>query len=749
MGRARSFGVGGAVLGLAATVLLGAEPTSAVPAGAVKSGVHAGLGAALSAAAPVTSRLAGADRVGTAVAISQHVFPGTIGSAGSVYLARMDVFADAMAGGSLIDGPVLLVPSCGAVPQVVVDEVTRLAPGRVVALGSVGAVCDQVLSGAAGSRPTARLAGADRYLTALEIAKERARQGPVTELYLANGQDRPDAVVGGQLSRGPILLTRDGRPFTDAEHSFVDAAKPTRVVALGGEAVVPQAQVTSLAGGVAVGRLTGSSRYDTSAAIGMREWPGDAYTVYLARGDVYADAVASGALRKGPVLLVNQCGLPDSVRERVAAARPGEVIALGGTGAVCDQVLQEAAQASMLTGGRTSVMTTDSTGWAAPNGLRSAVSADATELALTGNGLLPGFGTGPQVAAAVSWWSAPHYLVSQDTSGKQMTPSTAWVDSSADGRFVVFVHTPPATTEYPYPKKNVYVRDTQSHETTLVSRTPTGQPGNGDSYAPSISHDGLRVAFVSAASDLVGGDANGVTDVFLGGPTTTTVQLVSGAGGSSGDGWSGAPAISGDGQMIAFRSVAANLVANDQAGTADLVLKRVPTGEFFKVNPTSAPSTLDPNRAPSLSSTGYQIAYAWPTSTGAEGLFWHDQSWQHSWPVAVPGTGQAAAAGSYEMSGDGMSLVAASPSRLSTDDLDSGQSDVFVCSQAAIATTPTCTLLSREFTLRPSGVPSSVRSVSTSNDGSVISYTATFKDIFSADSATGPTVFVWQRLAPR
>ena len=93
-----------------------------------------------------TSRLAGADRFATAVAISQAQFPN---GADIVYLARADAFPDALAGGTLTNGPILLVHQCDTVPQVVMNEITRLNPRSVVALGGSAAVCDAVLSQAA------------------------------------------------------------------------------------------------------------------------------------------------------------------------------------------------------------------------------------------------------------------------------------------------------------------------------------------------------------------------------------------------------------------------------------------------------------------------------------------------------------------------------------------------------------------------------------------------------------------------
>jgi hypothetical protein len=81
----------------------------------------------------------------TAVLIAQRAFPH---GAPVVYLARADNFPDTLAGGALSDGPVLLVPSCGTVPSVVLAEIRRLDPTQVIALGGSSAICDAVLMAA-------------------------------------------------------------------------------------------------------------------------------------------------------------------------------------------------------------------------------------------------------------------------------------------------------------------------------------------------------------------------------------------------------------------------------------------------------------------------------------------------------------------------------------------------------------------------------------------------------------------------
>jgi hypothetical protein len=102
----------------------------------------------LPVAARTAGRVAGDHRFTTAVEISKRAFPQ---GADTVYLARADIGVDALAGGSLTDGPILLVPSCGDVPAAVKAEIDRLDPDEVLALGGPAAICDATLADAASS----------------------------------------------------------------------------------------------------------------------------------------------------------------------------------------------------------------------------------------------------------------------------------------------------------------------------------------------------------------------------------------------------------------------------------------------------------------------------------------------------------------------------------------------------------------------------------------------------------------------
>ncbi|NLG23534.1 MAG: polysaccharide deacetylase family protein [Actinomycetales bacterium] len=300
--------------------------------------------------AATKARLAGLDRYGTSVSLSKWTFKNP-GDAQRVYLARADVFDDALTAGVLTDGPILLVPgACGNPPAVVRAEVDRLDPPMVVALGGDQAVCESQLEVAANGRATDRLAGADRAGTAAAIGLYQFSGGAST-VYLARGNSSPDAMVGGVLTDGPILLLNSaGNHVPQVTRDAIAALDPDRVIALGGTTAVSTSRLLEAADGRETGRLAGSTRYGTSVEVAQRAFPSGSARVYIARGDGsnLADAVASGVLTDGPVLLVNgPCvRVPDVVRDYLADTQPDRVVALGGLSAVCTQLLDDAVAAA-------------------------------------------------------------------------------------------------------------------------------------------------------------------------------------------------------------------------------------------------------------------------------------------------------------------------------------------------------------------------------------------------------------------
>lgn len=105
----------------------------------------------------------------------------------------------------------------------------------------------------------------------------------------------------------------------------------------------------------------------------------------------------------------------------------------------------------------------------------------------------------------------------------------------------------------------------------VVSRSTSGEVGNSVSYGPELSGDGSRIVFWSDASNLVPGDTNGRSDVFLRDLRAGQTRRVSEpTGGGQGNANSYLPALSANGEVVAFLSDASNLVAGDDNGFSDV-----------------------------------------------------------------------------------------------------------------------------------------------------------------------------------
>ena len=183
---------------------------------------------------------------------------------------------------------------------------------------------------------------------------------------------------------------------------------------------------------------------------------------------------------------------------------------------------------------------------------------------------------------------------------------------SADGRWIAFISfasnlVAGDTNGAP----DVFVQDRQSGTTTRVSVGPGGAGANGDSELTAISADGRWVTFDSSASNLVAGDTNGQFDVFLHDlQTGTTTRVSVGSGGAEGNGGSGSPAISADGRWVAFASNASNLVAGDTNGVTDVFLYHRQTGTTTRVSKGAAGAQGNADSEnPAVSADGRWVAF--------------------------------------------------------------------------------------------------------------------------------------------
>jgi hypothetical protein len=165
-------------------------------------------------------------------------------------------------------------------------------------------------------------------------------------------------------------------------------------------------------------------------------------------------------------------------------------------------------------------------------------------------------------------------LISVATNG---TPagSSASGQVTADGRYVVFQS---CASNVVVGDTNgdcdIFVRDRVTGTTEVVSVSSTAELANsGSSAGPSISDDGRFAAYASRASNLVAGDTNQEVDVFLHDRLTgTTVRVSEAVGGGDADNVSQEAFVSADGRFVSYESTATNLVLGDTNNASDVFL---------------------------------------------------------------------------------------------------------------------------------------------------------------------------------
>ena len=290
--------------------------------------------------------------------------------------------------------------------------------------------------------------------------------------------------------------------------------------------------------------------------------------------------------------------------------------------------------------GQPSLVSIDNFGSAGIGGVSSvaSVSADGRFVAFvsTATNLVPGV-SGQQIylhdtQTSPSFPNGQTTLVSKDSSGIPATAGPLIILSntaptiSADGRFIAFVST--ATNLVPgVSGQQIYLHDTQpspNGQTTLVSKDGSGSPANvgSSNISPRISANGLFVAFVSTATNLVPGVSgqqiyvhdtqpvpNGQTTLVSkdgsGSPATAGLSILSNT----------SPTISADGRFVAFASNATNLVGNFGLQIYLHDTQPVPNGQTTLVsndglgNPATAAPLNTSNTLPTISTDGRFVAF--------------------------------------------------------------------------------------------------------------------------------------------
>jgi Tol biopolymer transport system component len=234
--------------------------------------------------------------------------------------------------------------------------------------------------------------------------------------------------------------------------------------------------------------------------------------------------------------------------------------------------------------------------------------------------------------------------------------------------------------------------------TERVSVGPGDVAANNDSQLPAISGDGRFVAFWSSASNLVAGDTNGTSDVFVRDRSTGVTERVSvsskerQAAGAEADGVLdtnfGPPAITPDGRYVAFASSATNLVSSDKNNAVDIFLRDRLLGTTERVTQVGRKTVANGESSfPAISPDARFVAFKSfadnlvPNDTNfTSDVFLVDRQAGTVARVSVTDAGEQAssASGSPAITADGRFVAFESDAVLVTGEVDDSAADVYV-----------------------------------------------------------------------
>jgi Tol biopolymer transport system component len=281
--------------------------------------------------------------------------------------------------------------------------------------------------------------------------------------------------------------------------------------------------------------------------------------------------------------------------------------------------------------------------------------------------------------------------ISVSTDDEEGNDQSAYGTISADGNLVAFAsNASNFVAGDSNDRTDVFVRDRVAFTTECVSVTSSGVPGDAGSGDPAMTPDGLFVVFSSGADDLVSHDDNGFGDVFLRDRRTGWTSLVSVKNGTSsgGDGESSLPSISDDGLYVAFTSQADDLVGGDTNGVSDVFVRDRHLGTTERVSVDRSGAQADGEcYGAVISSNGRWVAFSSYADNLVDGdtngdsdVFVHDRVTGKTERVSVDSSGRQIGADSFlgAMSASGQVVAFSSASADLVEDDTNGMVDVFL-----------------------------------------------------------------------
>ena len=297
---------------------------------------------------PKVTRMGGADRYATAVAIAKQGWPT---GASTVLLANGTNYPDALAATPLAaikDAPILLTTTA-SVPKVTMDEIKALKPKSIILLGGTGAISSaQATALKNAGYSVTRYGGANRYETARLIGNAVEALGGSKTAILVTGVNYPDALsmgtIAGMNTMPIIFSTASGLP--PETKTFIAKNQITKIVTVGYTAsnVGIKKDAQNAVGSSNVTYITGADRYATSLAVANKYKKSFANGVAVATGTNFPDALTGGVLAakmQYPVLLVNPTsGATAGTKTYVKALASPAIYVFGGTGVLKDAIVK-------------------------------------------------------------------------------------------------------------------------------------------------------------------------------------------------------------------------------------------------------------------------------------------------------------------------------------------------------------------------------------------------------------------------
>lgn len=285
-------------------------------------------------------RHGGADRYETNQSLTKDI---PAQSLDHVFIASGLDYPDALAGGALsgsLNGTIMIINERPSTQEDVLREIERILKpnGKILILGGTGAVSINTENRLkATDYSVERLSGQTRTHTALAIAEEL--NNTADSAFLVNGRSYPDSLsivpVAAKLKQ-PILLNSSADSLNPEVTEYLKSSGIKKVTLIGGTGVISDKIVQSLKlKGIAVERISGKTRHDTSLAVAKKYFPSTT-EIGLAYSRNFPDALSGGPFsfrQDMPILLTDDAKPTDAIRTWVNQ-QDRMIHFFGGTGAL-------------------------------------------------------------------------------------------------------------------------------------------------------------------------------------------------------------------------------------------------------------------------------------------------------------------------------------------------------------------------------------------------------------------------------